>query len=193
MSARARRPGVATVTTVTAENERRQFVFPPVSGSFDDIDLELLDPADEHDRSMLILAEHPELQRAIDADLDEIHLHGTTMNPRLHLLMHEIVANQLWDDDPPEVWQTAQRLLAAGYERHEILHMLARPVSDQVWEALHDERPYDHERHVAALHALPGAWERERTITTAARRHDDARKQARRAARAARQRNRRRS
>ena len=113
------------------------------------------------------------------------------MNPGLHLAMHEIVATQLWDDSPPEVWDTAARLLDAGYERHEILHMLGRLVSDQVWEALHDERPYDRERHVAALQALPGSWERERTTKTAIRRHDDARKRARRAARAARQRNRR--
>jgi len=52
------------------------------------------------------------------------------------------------------VWATAARLLEEGYERHEILHMLGRPVSDQVWEALHEERPYDRERHVAALRAL---------------------------------------
>ena len=36
------------------------------------------------------------------------------------------------------------RLRDAGYERHEILHMLARPVSEQIWGAPHDERPYDH-------------------------------------------------
>ena len=113
------------------------------------------------------------------------------MNPRLHLAMHEVVATQLWDDSPPEVWDTAVRLSDAGYERHEILHMLGRLVSDLVWEALHDERPYDRERHVAALQALPGSWERERTTKTAIRRHDDARKKARWAARAARQRNRR--
>jgi hypothetical protein len=89
------------------------------------------------------------------------------------------------------VWETAVRLLDAGYERHEILHMLGRPVSDQVWAALHDERPYDRERHVAALRALPGSWEQERVTRTSAERHTNARKQARRKARAARRRNRR--
>jgi len=58
------------------------------------------------------------------------------------------------------------RLLEAGYERHEIMHMLGRLVSDHVWEALNDNRPYDRERHVAALQALPGSWERERTGRT---------------------------
>jgi hypothetical protein len=113
------------------------------------------------------------------------------MNPRLHLAMHEIVATQLWDNSPAEVWETAVRLLDAGYERHEILHMLSRPVSDQVWAALHDERPYDPERHVAALRELPGSWERERATRTSAQRHSDARRQARRTAHAARRRKRR--
>jgi hypothetical protein len=53
------------------------------------------------------------------------------MNPRRHLTMHEVVATQLWEDSPPEAWGTARRLLKAGYERHEILHMLSRPVSEQ--------------------------------------------------------------
>ena len=160
------------------DDERRRFVFPPISGTFDDIDLALLDPADEHDRSVLILAEHPELQRAIDADLDEIHLHGTTMNPRLHLLMHEVVANQLWDDDPPEVLQTAQRLLAAGYERHEILHMLASVTSNTLYETLHDDRPADPEAIHQGLAALPESWEQQRAEIPAQRHANRAERRA---------------
>jgi Domain of unknown function (DUF1841) len=142
-------------------------------------------------RSLMIRHEHPEFEEALKNGLDEIDVGDGPMNPRLHLAMHEIVATQLWDDSPSEVWATAVRLLDAGYERHEILHMLGRPVSDQVWAALHDERPYDHERHVAALRALPGSWEQDRISRTSARRHNDARKQARRNERAARRRNRR--
>jgi len=142
-------------------------------------------------RSLVIRHEHPEFKEALREGRREVEGVDGPLNPRLHLAMHEIVATQLWDDSPPEVWDTAVQLLDAGYERHEILHMLGRLVSDQVWEALHDKRPYDRERHVAALRALPGSWERERTAKSAAGRHDDARKQARRAARAARRRNRR--
>jgi hypothetical protein len=142
-------------------------------------------------RSVVIRHEHPEFEEALKEDRSEIEGSDGPMSPRLHLTMHEIVATQLWDDSPPAAWDAAVRLLEAGYERHEILHMLALPVSEQVWGALHDERPYERERHVAALQALPGSWELERASRTAARRHDNARKQARRAARAARQRNRR--
>jgi hypothetical protein len=147
--------------------------------------------SDPDTRSLVIRHEHPEFEEALKEGRREIEGPGGPMNPRLHLAMHEIVATQLWDDSPPEVWDTAVRLLEGGYERHEILHMLGRLASDQVWEALHEERPCDREQHVAALQALPGAWERERTAKTAAGRHEDARKQARRAARAARRRNRR--
>jgi hypothetical protein len=113
------------------------------------------------------------------------------INPRLHLAMHEIVATQVWDGEPPEVWETAMRLRDAGYERHEILHMLSRPVADRVWGALHDDRPYDRDRHIAALRALPNSWERERSAMSATKKHEAALKQARRDARAARRRNRR--
>jgi hypothetical protein len=171
-----------------SEGDRRRFVADPDALAALDLTFEQLSDPDM--RSVVIRHEHPEFE-ALKEDRSAIDGSDGPMNPRLHLTMHEIIATQLWDDSPPEVWDTAVRLLEEGYERHEILHMLARPVSDQIWRALHDERPYERERHAAALQALPGSWELERTSRTAARRHDNARKQARRAARAARQRNRR--
>jgi hypothetical protein len=171
------------------EDDRRRLVADPEVLAALDLTIDQLSDPDM--RSLVIRHEHPEFEAALKEGRREIEVGDGPMNPRLHLKMHEIVASQLWDDSPPEVWDTAARLLDAGYERHEILHMLAGPVVEQIWGALHEERPYERERHVAALHALPGSWERERTTRTAAKRHDDARKQARRAARAARQRNRR--
>jgi len=143
-------------------DDRRSFAVPRATGEFDGIDLAFLDPNDEDDRRMLILAEHPELHRAIEAGLTEIHVKGRTINPAMHLAMHEIVANQLSADDPPEVWQTATRLLASGYERHEVLHMLALVVSDDVYQILHDQQSADPNQTRAALAALPGSWERQR-------------------------------
>jgi hypothetical protein len=128
----------------------------------DDIDLSLLDPGEEDDRHFLIVADHPELQQAIDDDQDEITLRGNLMSPRLHISMHEIVANQLWMDDPPETWPTAQRLIALGYERHEILHMLGSVVSGEAWRTLQDKEPFDPDRFRAGLEALPDSWEAER-------------------------------
>ena len=149
------------------------------------------DLADPDARSFVIRHEHPEFEDALNDDLHEIDLGYGPVNPRLHLAMHEVVATQLWDGDPAEVWDTALRLRDVGYERHEILHMLSRPVSDQVWAALHDNQSYDQARHVEALRALPGSWERERASRSAAEKHGTSRNQARRKARAARRHNRR--
>ena len=105
-----------------------------------------------------IEAEHPEMRRALE-DGDDMHVGSEVMNPRLHIAMHEIVANQIWDDDPPEMWQTAQRLTAAGHPRHDVLHMLASVVSDQVWGTLTQGSPFDIERMRLELAALPEGWE----------------------------------
>ena len=171
------------------EGQRRRFVADP--DVLAALDMSLTDLADPDARSIVIRHEHPEFEDALNDDLEEIDLGYGPINPRLHLAMHEIVATQLWEGDPSEVWDTAVRLRDAGYERHEIFHMLGRPVTDQIWSALHDHQPYDRARHVAALRALPASWERERTALSVSKRHDDARKQARRDARAARRRNRR--
>ncbi|MGQ0802347.1 MAG: DUF1841 family protein [Actinomycetota bacterium] len=137
--------------------DQRNWLFPPRTGTMRGIDLSALDPADEDDRRLLIEAEHPELRSALDRGAHEITLRGQVVNPQLHLAMHEVVANQVWDDDPPQVWIAAQRLLAAGYDRHDILHMLASAVSGEVWSTLHEGEPHDRDRYLTALDALPGS------------------------------------
>jgi hypothetical protein len=144
------------------ETTRRSWLLPPVAGVFDVMDLSLLDPADEDDRHVLILSEHPELAQALDSDQEGGTPEGE-MNPRMHIAVHEIVANRLWDDNPPEMWQTAQRLTHAGYERHEVLHMLANVVSAEMYDALQGNNSYDIQDTRQALAALPGSWEAQRT------------------------------
>jgi hypothetical protein len=137
---------------------RLAFAIPPIEQPPDDLVVEWLDPADEDDRSVLLAAAHPELDTAEET----VVVGGQEMNPRLHLTLHEIVAKQLADDDPPEVWQTAQRLRRLGYRPHEVLHMLGAAMSGEIWHALQGHRGYDREAHLAALAALPESWERQR-------------------------------
>lgn len=195
---RAILPGVSGGPSIEEQRARQQFVADPVVLA--ELDLRVEDLADEDLRGVVIRAEHPEFEQALEAGVREFDGPNGPVNPRLHLIMHGIVATQLWDNSPPEVWETATRLLHAGYERHEVLHMLGRPVAAQVWEAWHDERAYDRDAHVAALNALPDSWERERGAIRLTREHDAAgrrdvaaaRKQARRATKVSRRRNRRR-
>lgn len=190
--------GVSGDPSAEDQRARRPFVADP--DVMARLGLSLEDLADEDSRGLVLQAEHPEFEHALKAGVREFDGPDGPVNPRLHLVVHGVVATQLWDNSPPEVWETAKRLLHAGYERHEVLHMLGRPVLAQVWEAWHDERAYDRDAHVAALNALPGSWERERGARSLPREHDlvgrrdatAARKQARRQIKASRRRNRRR-
>lgn len=110
-----------------------------------------LDPSDPDDRTLLVRAEHPEYAELLDSP-DALAADGT--NPRLHLALHELVANNLWDGDPPGTWPAARRLLAAGRERHDVLHALAEVAARHVHAALVDRRPYDATAHAADLDAL---------------------------------------
>ena len=134
----------------------------PAQGVFDGIDLALLDPADADERAILIRAEHPELAEQIERDGPLKEYGADEVNPRLHLTIHEVVATQLFDGEPPAVWATARRLVAQGYERHEILHMLGSALVPQLWSALHEGQPFDPDRYERELDALPGSWESKR-------------------------------
>lgn len=86
---------------------------PSGHGTYQDLDPELLDPADENERTFLIEARHLELEDALRDD-EEMIADGEPFSPRLHITLHQMVASQLLTDDPPETWQTVQRLAVAA-------------------------------------------------------------------------------
>lgn len=135
--------------------ERRAFLFPPLDGELYGIDLADLDPADADERSILIAADHPELHDALDERRETVEVGGRVVNPRLHLAMHEVVGAQIWDGELDEVWDAAKRLASLGYERHEVLHMIASAVTDHVWASMHGRKAVDTDSYVRALERLP--------------------------------------
>jgi hypothetical protein len=48
------------------------------------------------------------------------------MPPAVFLDAVERVSEQLWHDDPPQLWQAARQLIDDGVHQHEILHELVR-------------------------------------------------------------------
>lgn len=122
-------------------------------------DLAWADPAEEDGRRVLIEAEHPELVTALDAGAHEVTVGGQVVNPALHLSLHQIVATQLWNDDPTELWPTAVRLTSLGYERHDVLHMLMTVVGEDVRRALVGEPIRDPAATNSALAELPESWD----------------------------------
>lgn len=142
---------------------------------------DLLDRADPDERSLLLRLAHPDLDEAIQEGRETVVVGAEPINPRLHLAIHEVVATQIIDDDPPEAFQAAERLLALGRDHHEVLHMLGFCVSGQLWSALHERREYDRDAHLRALAALPGSFDAESVPTgTRTARRTAARRKARR-------------
>ena len=62
-------------------HDRRSWAIPPAHGTYQGFDLELLDPADEDERALLIEARHPEFAAALQGEEDVI-VDGEAVNPR---------------------------------------------------------------------------------------------------------------
>ena len=137
--------------------DRRSWVMPAGHGTYQGLDLELLDPADENELAFLIEAQHTELDNALWRE-EKVIVGGEPFNPRLHIVMHQVVANQLLADDPPETWQTVQRLASLGYDWHNVMHMISALVGDDVHRAMTEQRPFDPGDYARRLNGLPGDW-----------------------------------
>jgi Domain of unknown function (DUF1841) len=111
-----------------------------------------IDPADPDQRALAIRDEHPEYAAALADPSGEPLVDG--VNPRLHIALHEVVANQLWAGEPPGVWPAALRLFGSGMDRHGVLHALAEVAARHLHTALQERRPHDAAAYAADLDAL---------------------------------------
>ncbi|TAL21531.1 MAG: hypothetical protein EPN99_07460 [Frankiales bacterium] len=97
------------------------------------------DPEDPDERGQLLIGR-------IDPDQPGATLQNT---------VREVIASQIADDDPPEVWRTARRLLAAGLDRESVLRQLALCFTPTLMAALDDDTPFEEADYLAALERLP--------------------------------------
>jgi hypothetical protein len=138
--------------------DRRSWAVPAGHGTYQGLDLERLDPADEDQLMVLLEALHLELEEALERHEEILNADGEPMNPRLHITFHVVIANQLLSDDPPETWQTAQRLAGLGYDWHNVMHLIMGPVSESVYRTLAERQPFDRDDYLRRLAELPGDW-----------------------------------
>jgi uncharacterized protein DUF1841 len=140
-----------------APDDRRSWAMPPGHGTYQELDLELLDPSDEGELTFLIEALHTRFEDALRND-EEMTAGDEPFSPRLHVAMHQVVASQLLADQPPETCQTVQRLAGMGYDWHNIMHMIAALVSHDVYHAMKEHRQFDPGKYARRLNELPGDW-----------------------------------
>ena len=138
--------------------DRRSWAVPAGHGTYRGLDLEQLDPDDEDERTFLLEAQHLDMAEALERHEEMTGADGEPFNPQLHVTLHQVVANQILADDPPETWQTVQRLAGLGYDWHNVMHLIMGPVTEAVWNALAEKRPFDRADYLRRLAELPGDW-----------------------------------
>jgi len=137
--------------------DRRSWAIPPGHGTYQGLDLELLDPDDENELTFLIEAQHADLEDALRSD-EEMIVDGAPFSPRLHITMHQVVANQLLADIPPQTWLTVQRLAGLGYDWHNVTHMISSVISEDLHRAVTEQQQFDPGDYARRLTGLPGDW-----------------------------------
>lgn len=76
-------------------------------------------------------------------------------NPRLKATFLEVVEDQLNSNDPPEARRTLDRLVASGMSREDAMICIAQAVCVEVFSILKQKKPFDHQRYLRNLAALP--------------------------------------
>ena len=67
----------------------------------------------------------------------------------------EAIENQIESDNPPAAKATFNKLTLVGYEREEILNLMAHVLAVEIDAILEEDRPFNTEWYEAALRALP--------------------------------------
>ncbi len=74
----------------------------------------------------------------------------------------EAVENQIAENNPPETKQTLERLMKTGESRENAIRYIACALSVEIYGALKNNEPYNNERYINNLKALPELpWENE--------------------------------
>ncbi|KAF1026397.1 MAG: hypothetical protein GAK37_02675 [Pseudomonas sp.] len=83
----------------------------------------------------------------IDNDNDEEEFAETTLV--------EAIENQIESENPPAAKATFNKLTLVGYEREDILNMMAHVLAVEIDALLEEDRPFNTQWYEAALRALP--------------------------------------
>lgn len=67
----------------------------------------------------------------------------------------EAIENQIESDNPPAAKATFNKLTLVGYEREEILNLMAHVLAIEIDAILEQDRAFDTQWYEAALRALP--------------------------------------
>ncbi len=111
----------------------------------------------ESEAFQIALGDHPELRDLFLSDsLPEEMLDddGNVWNPRSHLDLHAVIERQIAMDEPRGIVGVAAQLEELKIDHHEIRHLIAGPLSEQIWHMLQEKRPFNERQYLRQLRAI---------------------------------------
>ncbi len=79
---------------------------------------------------------------------------NTEYNPILHEQFHEIVEQQIKDNNPKETKETLEKLIKSGHSRHEAIHKIGAAVVEELYDMLKSREKFDRKRFIDRLDRL---------------------------------------
>ncbi|HKN52372.1 MAG TPA: hypothetical protein VJX66_07730, partial [Amycolatopsis sp.] len=126
--------------------ERRMFAVPSLLTEIGDEEIEL-DPSDPEQRRLSVIGEHPEYHEALaDETLDD--------EAQTLLVLKTALVDQLWENEPAELWEAVRRLQEDDLDRDEILDRLIGVLGGQLRESDSETLDYDEDAYREELEAL---------------------------------------
>ncbi|HYF80536.1 MAG TPA: DUF1841 family protein [Symbiobacteriaceae bacterium] len=97
-------------------------------------------PGAELEAGVLAYLDHPEFALLSEHELpSRFTVEG--VNPRLHVMLHQVVETQLLNNAPPEVRGTLAHLLGLGIDRHAAIHLMMEGLLKDIRTAVQHEMP----------------------------------------------------
>ena len=91
-------------------------------------------------------------ERLDEVSDEELERDGT--KPVLHVLIHQIIENQIDAQDPPETAETLEQLMQQGLTRHEAVHKIGAVLIGDISEMMQHRQTFDNQRYVQSLRQL---------------------------------------
>ena len=76
---------------------------------------------------------------------------GQETNPFLHIILHQIIENQLEQRDPIQVYQFYLSMRKKNSDHHEAIHLVSIIFVHFLFDSLKDQKPFDNTGHVNTL------------------------------------------
>lgn len=103
-----------------------------------------------------LMALHKEFYSYWDStDFDYVFSPETDeVNPFLHLMLDNIVMNQITENDPPQSKFTYNKLTARGDSHLEAIHKIASVIAEEIWYIMKEKKPFNKKLYINKLKKL---------------------------------------